>query len=166
MTTKEKLFLMKEETEKETGSAALDFVGDYSLEDIRYLSDCFHEFTDKSISVYYSDQFKYYEEHPTESEDALLELYDGESIADKIKKEGLYNLCCLAGVCGEYNEITSELYEDEENIKKLLVIRYLIKNDIYNLTDEQITEILEEAESCDSDRLDSILDLINELKGE
>lgn len=166
MTTKEKLFLMKEETEKEVNERSLDYVGDYSLENINYLSDSFHEFADNSISVYYSDQFKYYKEHPTESEDALLELYDPNSIASTIKKDGLYNLCCLAGVCGEYNEITGELYEDEENIKKLLVIRYLIKNDIYNLTDEQLTEILEEAESCDSDRLDSVLDLINELKGE
>lgn len=160
MTTKEKLFLLKEETEKECSENALGFVGDYSLDNIHYLSDSFSEFADNNISVYYSDQFKYYEEHATECEDALTELYDPNSIAQTIKKDGLYNLCCLAGVCGEYNEITGELYRDEENIKKLLVIRYLIKNDIYNLTDEQLTELLEEAENSNDTPAD-LLELIS-----
>lgn len=162
MTTKEKLFLIKETTEKKMNDYSLDFVSDYEIDSSSYLSDAFTEWADNNISVYYSDQFNYYEEHATECEDALLELYDGESIADKIKKEGLYNLCCLAGVCGQYNEITGQLYEDEESIKKLLVIRYLIKNDIYILTDEKLEKLLEEVELANINRINDLLDIVNE----
>lgn len=160
MTTKEKLFLIKETTEKEMNDYSLDFVSDYEIDSSSYLSDAFTEWADNNISIFYSDQFNYYEEHATECEDALLELYDGESIADKIKKEGLYNLCCLAGVCGQYNEITGDLYEDEERIKKLLVVRYLIKHDLYNLSDEELDELLDEAESANINRIDELLDII------
>lgn len=152
---------IKKELESESSNSALDFVGDYSLDCLHYLSDAFHEFADNQISVYYSDQFKYYEEHATECEDALLELYDGDSIADKIKKEGLYNLCCLAGVCGEYNEITGELYNDEENIKKLLIIRHLLKKDIFVLDKEQIDDLLDESEDSHIDEGWQLMDLIN-----
>ena len=160
MTTKEKLFSIKETIEKECNDYSLDFVSDYEADDSSYLSDAFTEWADNDISIYYSDQFKYYEENPSECEDALLELYGGESIADKIKKDGLYSLCCLAGVCGQYNEITGDLYEDEEQIKKLLVVRYLIKHDLYNLSDEELDELLDEAESADINRIDELLDII------
>lgn len=152
---------IKKDLESESSNSALDFVGDYSLDCLHYLSDAIHEFADGQISVYYSDQFKYYEEHPTECEDALLELYDGESIANTIKKEGLYNLCCLAGVCGEYNEITGELYNDEENIKKLLIIRHLLKNDIFLLDKKQIDDLLSECEYSQLDEGCQLMDLIN-----
>ena len=152
---------IKKELEESSNDSTLDFLGDYALEDIKYISDCFHEFADNYISVYYCDQFKYYEEHTSECEDALLELYDGDSIVDKIKKEGLYNLCCLAGVCGQYNEITGELYEDEENIKKLLVIRHLLKHDIFLFNEEELTDILDQAESIRIDEGWELLDIIN-----
>ena len=163
LSIKERLEQIKKETEEATSERALDFVGDYSIENINYFSDCVQEFADNSISVYYSDQFKYYEEHPTESEDALLELYDPNSIAEMIKKNGLYCLCCHAGVCGEYNEITSDLYQEEENIKRLLVVRYLLKNDLFNITEEQLEEILDTTDTTDTDSLEEIVDLINEM---
>lgn len=157
------LWKINKETSEQVSDYSLDFLSDYSLENIHYLSDCFNEFADNYISVYYSDQFKYYEEHTTECEDALLELYDGESIANKIKKEGLYNLCCLAGVCGQYNEITCDLWEHEENIKKLLVIRYLIKRDVVALDKEILDELLEQAEDTNNDNLEGLLDKVQEV---
>lgn len=158
---KELLENIKKELEETANDSTLDFVSDYEADSSAYLSDAFTEWADNSISVYYSDQFKYYEEHATECEDALLELYDGDSIAKKIKRDGLYSLCCLAGVCGEYNEITGELYQDEETIKKLLVVRYLLKYDIYNLTAEQVAEMLEEVEAANINRIDDLKDIID-----
>lgn len=147
---------IKKELEETASDYALDFVSDYEADSSSYLSDAFNEWADNSVSVYYSDQFKYYEEHATECENALLELYDSESIADKIKKDGLYSLCCLAGVCGQYNEIMGELWKDEETIKKLLVVRYLLKYDIFDLTADQVAEMLEEVEA---ENINSINDL-------
>ena len=157
---KERLETIKKDLEESMNNYSLDFVNDYSIESSSYFSDAVNEFADNNISVYYSDQFKYYEEHTSESEDALLELMDGESIAQMIKKEGLYNLCCYAGVCGEYNEITADLYEDEENIKKLLVIRYLLKTEQAPTTVEKLDELLEEIESSNFDRLSDLLDVL------
>ena len=146
---------IKKEIEEETSDRALDFVSDYSLDNntTDYLGDLFNEFADNNTSIYYSDQRKYFEEHTTECEDALLEIYDGDFLADKIKKEGLDSLLCFAGAVGEYNGIYNELSQDENNIKKLLVVRYLIKNDFYSFPDrESIEELLNEAESCDDMR--------------
>lgn len=108
------------------------------------------------------DQWNYYKDHSDECESALLELYDSESIANEIKSEGLYYLCCKAGLCGMYNENYQELSEDEENIKKLLVIRYLLKNDIYNLTTNELSELLDEAGGYGIDTTGELLDLVNE----
>ena len=154
-TKKEILDQIKKEIEEETSDRALDFVSDYSLENNAndYLCDMFNEFADNNTSIYYSNQRKYFNEHSTECEDALLEFYDGDSIAEKIKKNGLDSLLCLAGSLGEYEAIYSELSQDEENIKKLLVIRYLLKNDFFAFPDrESIEELLSEAESCDDMR--------------
>lgn len=161
-TSKNILENIKKEIESESDDLVLDFVGDYDIESVHYLGDCFHEFADNNISVYYCDQFKYYEEHATECEDALLELYDKDSIVQKIRDEGLYNLCCFAGVCGQYNEQTGTLYSEEEHIKKLLVIRYLLKNDIYLFDNEQINDILEQCEDYNIDEGSQLIDLIND----
>lgn len=168
---KERLETIKKDLEESMNNYSLDFVSDYSIESSSYFSDAVSEFADNNISVYYSDQFKYYEEHTSESEDALLELMDGESITQMIKKEGLYNLCCYAGVCGQYYEITADLYEDEENIKKLLVIRYLLKTEQAPTTAEKLGELLEEIEMsnirCLCDLLDFLPDYLeSETEGE
>lgn len=161
MNKKELLENIKKELEERTSDYALDFVADYDLKHLSsdYLGDCFHEFADNNTSIYYSDQRKYFEEHSTECEDALLELYDGDFLAEKIKKEGLDSLLCFAGAIGEYDAIYNELANDEENIKKLLVIRYLLKYDLYFIeTEEELNELLDEVESAQE--LNELLEII------
>ena len=98
-----------------------DFVDDYyDITTSHYLDDNFTEFCDSSVSIYCKDQFDYYEENTTECEEALLELYDGEAMTEIIKKQGLYNLCCTAGVCGWFRENESKLWE----IERLLLNYY------------------------------------------
>ena len=164
--TKERLEGIKRELEEGLNSISLDFLGDHDLTDSSYLSDAFTEYADGATSIYYSDQRAYFNEHSTECEDALLELYDGESLAKIIKEQGLDSLLCLAGACGEYNANYADLSEDEENIKKLLVIRWLLKNDIFTLEEEELAELLDEAADYHNDRISDLLDLVNEKLGE
>lgn len=137
-------------------SISSDFVDDRALSDSSYISDSFTEYADSAVSIYYTDQHNYYVEHSEECENALLELYDPESLADIIKKEGLYNLTCKAGAVGAYMENERELYEDQEGITKILIIDYCLNCDIY-LTEEQIEEIA----SNDFDRWDDYAEEIN-----
>ena len=163
---KENVLKIKRELEEQVNDISLDFVSYYDIETCsnHYLSDLYMECSDDHIGVYYSQQYKYFEENPTECEDALLELYDGESIAQMIKEDGLYALCCRAGVCYKYNKNYNELCEDEDNIKKLLIVRYLIKNDLFIFNKEELDKLLYESEDSNLDSLGSLLNIINEHK--
>ena len=153
---------IKSDLEAKMNDISLDFVSDYDIESDYYISDLFSECADNNISVYCSDQREYFNEHPEECESALLSLYCGEDLADYIKKNGLSGLLEHAGVCGWYETNYNQLGEDEENIKKLFVIRYLLKNNIFNLCKSDIDNLLEEASDYDNDRTSDLLDLINE----
>lgn len=158
--------IKKELTEQMNGSA-VDFSNEQDINYNDYLADLFHEWADNNTSIYYCDQHKYYEEHPTECEDALLELYDGDFLAQKIKQEGLYNLVCFAGAVGEYEAIYRELSQEEENIIKVLAINYLLEHD-FALADKlarvgDYAELLEEVAELGADRLSDIKDNLYEL---
>ena len=140
---------------------SIDFVRDRALSDGDYISDSFSEYADSAISIYCSDQHNYYIDHSEECEDALLELYDPESLADIVKKEGLYSLCCKAGVAGAYLENERQLYEDQEGITKILIIDYCLNCDIY-LTEEQIEELASEDLNCWDDYAEKVNELIKE----
>jgi len=160
--TKEYLEQIKEELEENMNDCSLDFVSDYDIESDNYISDLFSEFSDNSVSVYYSDQRDYFNEHTGECESALLNLYGSDDLADYIKRNGLDGLICHAGVCGWYENTYSQLSEDEENIKKLFAIRYLLKNALFNLSEDEINEILEEVSDYHNDRTSDIVDIIKE----
>lgn len=150
----------KKELEEHMNDISLDFVSDYDIESDNYLSDLFSEMSDNDISVYYADQEKYFNEHTRECEDTLLNYYNSDDLADYIKKNGLEMLICHAGVCGWYESNYSQLSEDEENIKKLLIIRYLLNKDIYTLSLEKIEALLDEAENTNIDRISELLDMV------
>lgn len=114
---KAKIEELKREIEQYAEEQVLDFVSDYELQNINYLDDSFREFADNNTSLYYSEQREYYNEHRNECEDALLEYYDGDFIANKIKKEGIDSLICFCGAIGEYNNIFNELSQNEEDVK-------------------------------------------------
>lgn len=163
---KERLEGIKRDLEEGLYDISLDFVSDYSIEDDHYISDLFSEYADSVVSVYSYDQHNYFLDHSSDCEDALLELYDGDSLANMIKDKGLYELCCLAGVCGEYRQNYNMLSEDEENIKKLLIIRYLLKNDIFTLSTQQLSDLLDDAADCDNDKTSDLLELVNQYLAE
>lgn len=143
-----------------------DFVNDNDLEQIDYLSDLFHEEADNKTSVYYADQRDYYNNHPQECENALLELYDKDSLADIIKNEGLDSLICKAGACGEYEANLADLYEDEDEIKEALTLKYLEehKDDFEGLKEGDLEELLNQTHHNEPDEIMELLaDIVRAL---
>ena len=159
MTEQQKTILQDQraETYALLNDISKDFADERALSDNDYISDSFTEYADSAVSIYYKDQYNYYVDNSEQCENALLELYDKDSLADIIKKEGLYNLCCKAGACGAFMENERELYDDLLNIKVCLIIDYLLNiNEYLELAD--IEEIAEQ----DLDRWDDYADLVNE----
>lgn len=116
-----------EELENQLNERGQDFYNDYDLQSIKYLSDAFSEFADSNTSIYYSDIEEYYRTHTTESSEALKEF--GYNLSDfEDLEEAMHKGAQLA----EYNEIYSELAENE---------------DIFN----EIIEKLEEIEELESE---------------
>ena len=157
---------LKTKFESEINSVSIDFINDHDLSDSQYLCDAFSEFSDSNTSVYYCDQRTYFNEHQEECEDALLELYDSDSLADIIKTRGLDGLICHAGAIGEYESIYHQLNEDENSICILLVINHLLdnfsnyeKNPIPNTA---VDELLKDVECTNIDRISDLLDIVND----
>lgn len=154
--------LCEQVREKMKNSYALDFVNETIATDSAYFSDSFSEFADNNTSIYYSEQREYFNENTSECEDALLELYDSETIADIIKNEGLDSLVCKAGALGEYMAIERELYENEDDIKRALIIDYLLDNldcvDIDNCNCEGLREFIDNLDCVDMSRIDELID--------
>ena len=164
--TKEELQAMRDNIAKDyQGTIVADFVEERKyLKNGDYFGDAFNEFADSNTSIYYADQKKYYLEHETACDSALLELYDAESLAKLIKDYGVAGLMYKAGALGEYQAIYFELSDAEKEIKQLLALNYLIDNfDEFddNLTAEKVTDIVEDCDAKNIDRLDDLLDLIN-----
>lgn len=155
---------LKSKLISEMNEESEDFAEYVDLEYTTYYDDVISEYCDSAISVYYSDQFKYYEEDPSEAEDALLELYDSESIANIIKDRGLNELCCLAGVCYKERQIREEINEDEKSITQIIIINYLLKNSDKNIINEN--DIIDDIDIL-SDEIyedfEELRDKVNEL---
>ena len=147
-------------------SISYDFVNDNSLEQINYLCDAFNEMADNKTSVYCAEQKQYFYDHPQECENALLEWYDSESLADIIKDEGLETLICKAGMCGEYLANTNKLYEDEDEIKEALTLKYLEehKDDFKGFKESDLEELLNQTHYNEpSEILELLADIVRAL---
>ena len=147
-------------------SISYDFVNENYLENIDYLGDLFHERADNETSVYYADQKQYFYDHPQECENALLEWYDDKSLADIIKDEGLEALICKAGQCGEYQANINALYEDEDEIKECLTLKYLEEHadDFKGFKESDLEELLNQTHYNEpSEILELLADIVRAL---
>ena len=153
-----------EERLKDTN--ALDFANEHNADDYEYFDDAIQEFADGLTSVYYSDQRKYYDEHSSECEDALTSIYNSEDIAQYIKNYGLEGLICHAGALGEFEAIRGEIYDNIEDIIRLLAYRYALKN-YDNIVDiDKAIENIEVIDDSDINKIEDIVDYCFELKEE
>lgn len=163
---KEELTAIRDNIAKDyQGTFVTDFVEERKdLKNDDYLCDAFHEFADSNTSIYYTDQKNYYLDHEEECDDALLELYDAESITELIKDCGVAGLLCKAGALGEYAAIYNELSDAEKEIRQLLALNYLIDNyDEFddNLTAEKVDAMVRDCGENNIVAFDDLLDLIN-----
>lgn len=119
--------IKKDILENNINCYSVDFCECYDKTNINYLCDAFCEFADNNTSVYYYDQRNYYNEHSQECENALINC--GYDLNDLLKECGsLDGVICKAGAIGEYEAILNALYNDEDEIKQLLAINYILDN--------------------------------------
>ena len=145
---------------QEISASAFDFVETYEATSSAYFCEAFQKFAFSQTSPCYTDQRRYYEEHSSACEDALVELYDPDYIADIIKKEGLRGLLCKAGTVGEYQSIENDLYNDFEKIKIILALDYIIEHGLL-FNEERLSDLMLELEDIDQDdHTDAIRDTI------
>lgn len=144
------------ELKESMNSISIDFCGDYYIESDAYISDLFCEFADSMTSIYYSDQRDYYYNNTEQCENDLMELYDNDSLAQLIKSEGLDGLLCKAGACGEFMQNERDLYEDQKNIIKVLLINHIIENiELYkDFTSEELIKVVDDSDCFDYDCFD------------
>lgn len=127
-----------------------DFIFDYSASDSAYICDAFTEFAGSRVDIYYSDRAKWFGEHWDLVTDANDELGSTGDVMQDIAQ-------------AQFLQLERELYDDIEDIILALAYKYLMDNEIEELTEEQI-EIVE-AITCEIDnnnRLEDIADYCNE----
>ena len=147
---------LKKEIESNLGDYALEFVEERNATDNDYISDAISEFADNNASVYYSDQRKFYYNNTDLCENTLIEY--GYSLDDMIKEGySLDDIICKAGAIGECSSIEHEIYSEIDNILKLLLINYIIDNNI-----KINVEVVENVEYYQMDRFSDLLDLLED----
>lgn len=139
---------------------SIDFAGDHSIDQNNYICDSITEYADQATSVYYSDQKRFYEENSDFCNDKLIEY--GYDLNELLKECGsLDQMICKAGAIGEYAQNEAILYEDLENIIKLMAYNYIIENNLV-LSEEQIDILNNDLENIDhNDRFNEILYIIS-----
>lgn len=126
---KKELELMLEELkERLENTYALDFVEEHDSSEENYLTDAIAEFADNRTSVYYSEQREFYNDNTEDCDNALLEMMDAESMVNYIKEYGLDRLMCYAGSLGKYTAIENDLHDNENEIVKILAIKYALEH--------------------------------------
>lgn len=137
-----KLQQRQKELQESLCDNAFDFYNESSISDNLWISDAINDFADGKTSIYYADQKDYYFKHSSDCDEALLEIYDGHSILDLIKKEGIDGLVYKAGAIGEYRQIENDIYHDYEDIIRLLLLDYIIANHS-DLDEDKVLEFID-----------------------
>lgn len=158
--TFEELKKMQEHLKYEMSDEAYDFCYGWSIESDNYFCDCITEYADSNTSVYSYDQREFYNNNVELCENALLEF--GYDLNDMVKNgDTLEDIICKAGAIGQFKQIEETLYEDFENIKKLMVLNYLVDKGLEIFENEDEIEDLISAVDT-NDRLSVLYDLIEE----
>ena len=151
-----------------------DFCGDYEnyIESSdQYFCDAFNDYADNRVSVYYSDQKEFYFNNEDQCLEALDEFgYTGETLSALLKDcGGLDELIAKAGAIGEYADNNNKLYEDEENIKRYLLLAYIVENweqfskgRLKRATLEEWITFVDDVANANIERISDLIEYINE----
>lgn len=120
---------LKKEIEEGLSDYSFDFINDCRIEDNCYVSDSISEFANKNANSLPSDQRIFYYNNTDLCNNALIEL--GYDLNEMIKNgDSLDDLMRKAGVIGECYQIENIINKEIEDILKLLLINYIIENNI------------------------------------
>ena len=154
---KQELIEYKEDLEREMNDISVDFCANQTADDSAYICDAITEYADNEVHIYYSDIFDFAKEHYDYVEQAIEEF----GVATNGKKVDLLRTIQQ----GEFLYNEEQLYDDLEDIVKLVAVNHLIDNDI-ELDEEQTEELFDKLEGIDNnDRFDDILDAIKDVMG-
>ena len=140
--------LLNEQTSKLYGNSE-DFVNDYKATHSDYICDAFRSFADGCVDIYYSDRAKWFADNWALVDEANAEFGQSGDVMQDIAQ-------------AQFLQVERELYDDIEDIILALAYKYLVDNEIEELTEEQI-EIVE-AITCEIDnnnRLEDIADYLD-----
>lgn len=138
----------KEELKNNLYDTYCDNICDYSD---GYICDIISEISDNNIDVYYYNLFEWCKTNFSYVNDWIVECGSSGDIIKDVQG-------------GQYKQISEELYENMEEMLLLFTYDYLYKNEII-LNDEQLEELESDISIMDNnDRLEEIIDKINELK--
>lgn len=141
-----------------------DFVSDYSLDGDHYLSDLFTEYADGAISIYCSDQHNFYIENEDWCNQCLEDFYSNEDLGKLIKDKGIDGFIEHAGAVGWYEKNYHSLSSNEEDIKVLLAVKWMINNlDTLIIDEDTINNVIDTIRNDNNiDQLSDIKDIIME----
>lgn len=138
----------KEELKNNLYDTYCDNICDYSN---GYICDVISEISDNNIDIYYYDLFEWCKTNFSYVNEWIAECGSSGDIIKDIQG-------------GQYQQISQELYENMEEMLLLFTYDYLYKNEII-LNDEQLEELESNISRMDNnDRLEEIIDKINEVK--
>lgn len=161
---------MKKEQLKELRNELLEYLEDYSQDFIseysidyngsNYISDIITEFADNCVSVYCGERIEFYNKNPEICERAFLELYSPDYIAQLLKDNGFDALYEEAGVCGWFASVDKAIYNDLDDICKILAIDYVLNN-FNKFNKKDFEEFKNNIDFIDSNRVNRFNDIID-----
>lgn len=135
---------------------SIDFVGDYAG-DHEYLSDCFREFADSQCPVYYNQVNE-------ECTDEMIDDYLSNVGAFEIRSSSDIDALKMSALANSYE---SQLFEDEENIKKCIYAEIIMEdetllNAVEKMSESEFESLIDDLESDSDDEIctDKIYDAL------
>jgi hypothetical protein len=165
MTTRRFLQELRDNLLKGMHSISKDFAYDYDAnDDEQFISDCFTEYADSKVDLYYSDLINWISRENASYIEEYVEEF-GMPENNNYKKFDFMKL--IQG--GQFYKNYKELYEDEVEIKGVIYLNKLLdtlsEEELNAATTEELRNNVEnivENEVCDVDRFYEYEDLINE----
>lgn len=140
MENKDLLLNKRDDFTARMSNISVDFANDNGLDSSEFIDDAIQEYADNHVSIYYSEQKEFYDEHTELCEDALKEY--GYDLNEMLKTNTLIDIIYKAGEVGEYKYNHDKLSDEIDDILRVMTIDYCIKKEI-DLTPEQIDEMID-----------------------
>lgn len=146
-----KLETLKNDLLKQLNDISKDFCNDYSLNYSNYICDLITEHADQNVDIYYSDRAKWFADNWELVDEAIAEFGKSDNIMQDI-------------VSGQFLQNERQLYEDLENIIKILALDFIIEDlNITELDQNKIDDIFTGLENIDhNNETDDIIDIVSD----